>query len=227
MSQLTVNNDFLRTPILLQDDKSPNLSSSSVDVNATENEDQHVMINLSNNQESHHPIKELLPEHVTMSTKTLRVFKVFPQMNHRMLQQQYILATNRERKNLNLLQRKSKLADLIAKEEKMFEERREEINNKSLNTIDIHVFASECKRLERERLDRELELNLYHQWRAKQPIFRESSPDLAKVDLAGCCRGQDNKMEYTVKCFDIIEDAQEGDGLRVLRPIDTLRSLGP
>nr|CAD7569888.1 unnamed protein product [Timema californicum] len=92
------------------------------------------------------------------------------------MQQQYILAINRERKNLNLLQRKSKLAELIAKEEKMFEERREEISKKSLNTIDIHVFASECKRLERERLDRELELKLYHQWRATQPNFREEEP---------------------------------------------------
>nr|CAD7437869.1 unnamed protein product [Timema bartmani] len=50
-----------------KDDKSPNLSSSSVDVNATENEDQHVMINLSNGQESHHPIEEPLPEALPFS----------------------------------------------------------------------------------------------------------------------------------------------------------------
>nr|CAD7194802.1 unnamed protein product [Timema douglasi] len=43
-------------------DKSPNLLSSSVEFNATESEDQHVMINLSNSQESHHPIEEPLPE---------------------------------------------------------------------------------------------------------------------------------------------------------------------
>nr|CAD7441934.1 unnamed protein product [Timema bartmani] len=48
--------------IVIDDDKRPNLSSSSVDVNATENEDQHVMINLSNGRESHHPIEEPLPE---------------------------------------------------------------------------------------------------------------------------------------------------------------------
>nr|CAD7260931.1 unnamed protein product [Timema shepardi] len=33
-----------------------------VDLNATESEDQHVMINLSNSQESHHPTEEPLPE---------------------------------------------------------------------------------------------------------------------------------------------------------------------
>nr|CAD7594306.1 unnamed protein product [Timema genevievae] len=47
---------------LPQDDKPPNLASSSIDVNATEYEDQHVMINLSNGRESHHPIEEPLPE---------------------------------------------------------------------------------------------------------------------------------------------------------------------
>nr|CAD7433042.1 unnamed protein product [Timema monikensis] len=109
-------------------------------------------------------------------------------------QQQYILATNRERKKLNLLQRKSKLADLIAKEEKMFEERREEINNKSLNTIDINVFASECKRLERERHDRELELKLYHQWRATQPIFRE----LANVLVMLSSTAEDGEIEVRI-----------------------------
>nr|CAD7257641.1 unnamed protein product [Timema shepardi] len=33
-----------------------------IDLNATESEDQHVMINLSNSQESHHPTEEPLPE---------------------------------------------------------------------------------------------------------------------------------------------------------------------
>nr|CAD7399531.1 unnamed protein product [Timema poppensis] len=37
-------------------------SQHLVDLNATESEDQHVMINLSNSQESHHPIEEPLPE---------------------------------------------------------------------------------------------------------------------------------------------------------------------
>nr|CAD7261725.1 unnamed protein product [Timema shepardi] len=36
--------------------------SDYVDLNATESEDQHVMINLSNSQESHHPTEEPLPE---------------------------------------------------------------------------------------------------------------------------------------------------------------------
>nr|CAD7256712.1 unnamed protein product [Timema shepardi] len=48
----------------LESTKLQNVGGSSVDLNATESEDQHVMINLSNSQESHHPIEEpLLEEH--------------------------------------------------------------------------------------------------------------------------------------------------------------------
>nr|CAD7570880.1 unnamed protein product [Timema californicum] len=37
-------------------------NDKAIDLNATESEDQHVMINLSNSQESHHPTEEPLPE---------------------------------------------------------------------------------------------------------------------------------------------------------------------
>nr|CAD7440847.1 unnamed protein product [Timema bartmani] len=60
------------------DDKSPNLKSSSVDVNATENEDQHILTSLSNDQESHHPIEEPLPEARDDEYKDTEGFQGFP-----------------------------------------------------------------------------------------------------------------------------------------------------
>nr|CAD7402855.1 unnamed protein product [Timema cristinae] len=64
------------------DDKSPNLSSSSVDVNATNNEDQRIMINFSNDQESHHLIEEPLPQVHHDEHRDAEGFQGFTPDNH-------------------------------------------------------------------------------------------------------------------------------------------------
>nr|CAD7262689.1 unnamed protein product [Timema shepardi] len=54
---------FLSTTLSVpKSSKESDADISQVDLNAAESEDQHVMINLSNSQESHHPTEEPLPE---------------------------------------------------------------------------------------------------------------------------------------------------------------------